>query len=93
MLTVAFSGVAASNLGNGARTVDSIFHTDTDTSAEDLTGEALGKAVVLLRHVQLLVIDEISTLGAAQFEIICRRLEQVGKVLWRTRRGGPPPDN
>ena len=93
VLTVAFSGVAASNLGDGARTVDSIFHTNTDTSTEDLTGEALDNAVVLLRHVQLLVIDEISTLGAAQFEIICRRLEQVGKVLWRTRRGGPPPDS
>ena len=93
VLTVAFSGVAAANLGDGARTVDSIFHTNTDTATEDLTGEALDKAVELLKHVQFIVIDEISTLGAAQFEIICRRLEQVGKVVWRTRRGSSSPDS
>ena len=46
-----------------------------------------------LRHVQLHVIDEISTIGAAQFEIICRRLERVGKVLWRELCGRPPPDS
>ena len=30
---------------------------------------------------------------AAQFEIVCRRLEQVGKVVCRVRCGGPPPDS
>jgi hypothetical protein len=43
--------------------------------------------VQVLRGVQILVIDEISTTGAAQFEIISRRLEQVGKVLWRELHG------
>ena len=85
MLTVAHSGVAAANLGDGARTVDSAFDTNTDAETEDLTGDALDKAVAILWHVQLLVIFEILTVGAAQFEIICRRLEQVGKVLWRLR--------
>ena len=43
--------------------------------------------VALLRDVELLVIDEISTVGAAAFELISRRLEQVGKVLWLQRLG------
>ena len=39
VLTVAFSGVAAANIGDGARTLDSVFHTNTDTAAEDLSGK------------------------------------------------------
>ena len=70
MLTVAYSGVAAANLGDGARTLDSVFHTNTDTATEDLSGEGLDRAVDMLRHVQLLVIDEVSTLGAPKFEIV-----------------------
>ena len=93
VLTVAFSGVAAANLGDGARTVDSVFHTNTDNASEDLSGEGLDKAVDMLRHVQLLVIDEVSTLGAPAFEIVCRRLEQVGKVVWRHRFEQPPPES
>ena len=93
MLTVAHSGVAAANLSDGARTVDSVFHMNTDTSTEDSTGDALDKAVAILRHLQLLVIDEISAVGAAQLKIICRCLQQVGKVLWRLRFGKPPPDS
>ena len=93
VLTVAFSGVAAANIGDGARTLDSVFHTNTDTAAEDLSGEALDRLKEMLCNVQLLVIDEVSTLGAAPFEIVCRRLEQVGKVLWRERHRRPPPDS
>jgi len=87
VLTLAFSGVAAANLGDGTRTVDSVFHTNTDSAAEDLLGENLDRLAECLRHAQLLVIDEVSTLGAAAFEVISRRLEQVGKVLWRERHG------
>ena len=58
----------------------------------DLVGANLDSLVNILRGVQLLVIDEISTVGAAPFEIISRRLEQVGKVLWRERFGTAPPD-
>ena len=43
--------------------------------------------------VQLLVIDEISTVGAAQFEIVSRRLDQVRKVLWREKFNTVPPDD
>jgi len=93
VLTVAFSGVAAANLGGGARTVDSIFHTNSDDAAEDLRGEGLDKLVEELREVELLVLDEVSTIGAASFQIICRRLEQVGKVLWRVRYRTRPPDD
>ena len=90
---MAFSGVAAANIGDGARTLGSVFHTNTDIAAEDLSGAALGKLKEMLCNVQLLVIDEVSTLGAAPFEIVCRRLEQVGKVLWRERHRRPPPDS
>ena len=93
VLTVAFSGVAAANIGDGARTLDSVFHTNTDTAAEDLSGEALDTLKEMLCNVQLLAIDEVSTFGAAPFEIVCRRLEQVGKVLWRERHRRPPPDS
>ena len=93
VLTVAFSGVAAANLGCGARTVDSIFHTNSDDAADDLIGEDRDKLVVELRHVELLVHDEVSTIGAASFQIICRRLDQVGKVLWREKYGTCPPDD
>ena len=92
VLTLAFSGVAAANLGDGASTIDSIFHTNADDAKSDLSGEKLDDLVNKLRHVQLLVIDEISTVGAAQFEIMSRRLEQVGKTLWRDRTGQVPED-
>lgn len=93
VLTVAFSGVAAANLGGGARTVDSIFHTNSEEAVQDLIGEKLDGLVELLRDVELLVLDEVSTIGAASFEIMSRRLEQVGKVLWRERCGTrAPPD-
>ena len=36
VLTVAFSGVAAANLGDGASIIDSIFHTNADDAKADL---------------------------------------------------------
>ena len=91
VLTVAFSGVAAANLGSGSRTIDSIFHTNTEEAAKDLVGDALDRLVSTLRSVRILVIDEISTVGAAQFAIVARRLQQVGRVLWRERFCREPP--
>ena len=85
VLTVAFSGVAAANLGSGSRTIDSIFHTNTDDAANDLVGDELDRLIQELRPVRLIVVDEISTVGAAQFAIMARRLQQVGRVLWRER--------
>ena len=52
-----------------------------------MKGSELDDLVLLLRNVELLVIDEISTVGAFAFEVINRRLEQVAKVLWRERCG------
>ena len=92
-LTLAFSGVAAVNLGGGSCTIDSIFHTNDAAADEDLQGDSLDRLVAALQDVELLVIDEISTVGAAQFEIVNRRLEQVGKVLWRKRFGTQPPNS
>jgi hypothetical protein len=93
VMTVAFSGVAAANLGGGARTVDSIFHTNSDNAVQDLIGEKLDDLVKILRDVEMLVLDEVSTIGAGSYEIISRRLEQVGKVLWRERYGTRAPDD
>ena len=81
VLTLAFSRVAAANLGDGASTIDSVFHTNSADARADLTGENLDRLVSQLRDVKLNVIDKISTVGAAQFEIISRRLDQVGKAL------------
>ena len=91
VLSVAFSGVAAANLGGGSRTIDSIFHTNEDGSCEDSVGDKLDALVAELRHVQLLLVDEISTVGAAQFELMNRRLQQVARVLFRERTGQEPP--
>ena len=93
VLTLAFSGVAAANLGGGARTIDSIFHTNVDEALYDLVGEQLDRLVEELRHVELLLIDEISTVGAAQLEIVNRRLQQVARVLHRERFGTEPPED
>ena len=93
VLTVAFSGVAAANLGSGSRTIDSVFHTNTEDAAKDLVGDALDHLVNALRSVRLVLIDEISTVGAAQFAIVARRLQQVGRVLWRERFRRDPPED
>ena len=46
-----------------------------------------------LGHVELLLVDEISTVGASQFEIMNRRLQQVARVVHRQRFGTEPPDD
>ena len=79
--SVAHTGVAAANLGGGASTIDSLFKLG-GKNEEDLDGEALDALVKTFEHVEFLLIDEISTVGGAQFEMISRRLEQVGKMLW-----------
>ena len=91
--TMAFAGVAAANLGSGATTIDSIFHTNHASAAEDLAGDRLDELVNLLEAVELLVIDEVSTCGAAALEIVSRRMQQVARVLWRRQFGSAPPDD
>ena len=46
-----------------------------------------------MRPVRLLLVDEISTVGPAQFAIICKRLQQVARVLWRERFRTDPPED
>ena len=83
---VAHTGVAAANLGGGATTIDSLFQIQ---DASDLGSEALDRLVEVLRCTELLVIDEISMVGAGQFEMISRRLEQVAKALWQEEKKIP----
>jgi len=64
VLTMAFTGVAAANLGTGSKTIDSVFHTNRADALEDLAGEQLDALVDELTPVKLLVIDEVSTCGA-----------------------------
>ncbi len=92
VVTVAHTGVAAVNLGGGAATIDSVFQLGKDHAEEDLEGEDLDRFVAKMQNCELLVVEEISTVGAAQFEMMSRRLEQVGKALWRRRVGTRPPE-
>jgi len=87
VLTMAFSGVASANLGTGSRTIDSIFHTNRAGAGEDLVGDDLDKLYLELQHVQLIVIDEISTCGAASLEVVSRRMKQVARYAWRLKFG------
>ena len=93
VLTMAFSGVASANLGTGSRTIDSIFHTNRADAGEDLTGVDLDNLVDELQHVQFILIDEISTCGAASLEVVSRRMQQVARVLWRRNFKSAPPAN
>ena len=77
----AHTGIAAANLGGGASTIDSLFRLGGAAADEDLEGEKLDQLAERLSPVRLLVIDEVSTLGAAQMEMVSRRLEQVAE--WR----------
>ena len=74
VVTMAFAGMAAANLGSGAKTIDSIFHTNARDAADDLVGDRLDALVEMLKDAQLLVIDEVSTCGAATLEIVNRRM-------------------
>ena len=69
-----------------------MFRTNRADAVADLTGDALDNLVSDLESVELLVIDEISTCGAAPLEVVSRRMQQVARVLWRRRFRCPPPD-
>jgi hypothetical protein len=88
---VAHTGVAAANMGSGATTIDRLFNLGGDKSEEDLSDQALDSLVESLKNVKLLVIDEVSTVGAAQFEMIHRRLEQVNDYMCQLKLPGRAP--
>ena len=52
-------------------------------AGQDLAGVDLDNLVNELQNVQLIVIDEISTCGAASLEVVSRRMQQVARVVWR----------
>lgn len=86
-------GVASGNLEAGSRTIGNIFHTSRGDAAEDLIGADLDNLVDELQHAQLIVVDNISTFGAASLEVVSKRMQQVARVLWRTNIKGDHPAN
>ena len=92
-LAASFSGVAVANVGGGSRTIVCVFHTNDEKALDDATGDRLDELVAQLGHVELLLVDDIATVGAAQFEIMNRRLQQVATVVYRQRFGREPPDD
>ena len=81
VLMVAHTGVAAANMGGGAATINSVFKFASNNMEEDLDGDRLNELVESLSKTRLIIIDEISTVGSAQLEMISRRLEQVAKSI------------
>ena len=65
VLTMAFTGVAAANLGAGSKTTSNVFHTNRADALEDLAGERLDALVDELTPVKLLVIDEVSSVWSS----------------------------
>jgi hypothetical protein len=72
VLLTAHTGVAAVNMGGGAATINSIFKLGGNSEDVDLDGDKLEDLVEELSETKLVIIDEISTVGAAQFEMISR---------------------
>ena len=87
VVVCAHTGVASANVGGGASTIDSIFKLRGAHAESDLEGAALDSFVEIFQGVELLVIDEISMVGAYQLEMMHRRLQQVQKVVCRRRFG------
>jgi DNA replication protein DnaC len=72
VLLTAHTGVAAVNMGGGAATINSIFKMGGNNADVDLDGDKLEELVEQLSETKLVIIDEISTVGAAQFEMVSR---------------------
>ena len=72
VLLTAHTGVAAVNMGGGAATINSIFKMGGNNADVDLDGDKLEELVEELSETKLVIIDEISTVGAAQFEMVSR---------------------
>ena len=79
VLACAHTGVASANIGGGASTIDSIFKLRGPEAGADLDGQKLDEFLSTFEKVELVVIDEISMVGAFQLEMIHRRLQQLRK--------------
>jgi hypothetical protein len=81
----AFTGVAASNIGMGARTLHDIFklHKTIDTSGEiaPLSADELQELATDLEDVELVLIDEISMLSKVMLAQVNMRLREWRKHL------------
>ena len=78
----AYTGVAAFNIGFGARTACSAFHIFPNAAWEaELLGEAFRKLENQWRNVVLLIVDEISFIGRALFARMHYRTLQGKRLL------------
>ncbi len=82
----AWTGVAASNVGEGAQTLSSLFHlsriNETSQEMEKLTGTPLKEFAKELAGLELLVIDEISMVSRVVLAQVSERLQE-----WRAQTG------
>ena len=79
----AYTGIAAFNIGFGARTVSSAFRVFPNAPwSKELTGEEFQKLEDTWANVELLIIDEISFIGAALFARMHFRSQQGRRRLF-----------
>ena len=77
MELTAYTGVAAFNIGFGAKTACSSFQIFPKAAwKKELTGEKLRRFEEQWEHVALLIVDEISFIGSAFFAQMHHRLQQ-----------------
>jgi hypothetical protein len=89
----AYTGVAAFNIGFGARTACSSFHIFPNAAwKNELTGEAFRKLENQWNNVVLLIVDEVSVIGRAFFARKHFRTQQ-GKKAYFSEAGLDPNDH
>ena len=89
----AYTGVAAFNIGFGARTSCSAFQVFTNAAwRSELDGPALRKLEDTWQDVLLLIIDEISFIGTAFFARMHIRTQQ-GRRAYFSERGRDPGES
>ena len=90
-IVTAYTGVAASNVGFGARTLHDTFRLGRTNAASGelapLEGEALDLFIADLKDVRVLVIDEISMVSRLVLAQVSARLQE-----WRHQTGLPGAD-
>ena len=79
----AYTGVAAFNIGFGAKTACSSFRVFPKAPwKSELSGDAFRKLEEQWRSVELLIVDEVSFIGRAFFARMHFRLQQAKRGLW-----------
>ena len=86
----AYTGVAAFNIGLGAKTACSAFHVFPNAPwKSELEGDAFRKLEAQWRNVELLVVDEVSFIGRAFFAKMHFRLQQARRGDFAARGQDP----